>query len=174
MLPWSIYLSPKWPLDESHVFRYIRSICEKTVEILVILSIQWTGIRKSGIGAFQQHQNESPQLHHFPLICGVENVKLREKSDFAHSNDKTLPQSFPINNFQRQSDSCKCLEGNREKIWCILQLLTTISVHFLATALYSRNGCIDSHVWWYTVEKHIKYSLIGGKFFAQRRNMHPI
>jgi len=78
----------------------------------------------------------------------------------------------PINNFQRQSSSSKCFEGNREQCSKFYPFHDDLSAS-LAMALCSnfRNWCIDLHRLCNTPLESLFNGLIGGKFTSSRGAM---
>jgi len=80
----------------------------------------------------------------------------------------------PINNFQRQSCSSNCLEGNRENIFEIdayLRFLQRIQcrpsqMRYVPSAVYVRNGCIFLCVFGYTPLESLLNGLSGYIYFS--------
>jgi len=58
----------------------------------------------------------TPKLAHQLALVWVEDMKTREQSDLPLSNYPVCCEVFPINNFQQQSYSYRCLEEKCETI----------------------------------------------------------
>jgi len=120
-------------------------------------------IRKSGMSDIKIEPPTSPSPH-----LEVESVKNANRILHFQMITLSCKVFFPINNFQRQSCSSKCLEGNRENIfeathkYVLLRFPCTPRYGAMFQTLYFRNGCIGLHVR-YTVEK-----LIGGTFISRK------
>jgi len=118
---WPIYLAPKKPSDENHIYCYIRSICDKQLE----LSKYFQGrVLANRVWVSNDNKMRPSNLNlHFQII-------------------KLCYKVVSINNFLRQSCSSKCLEGNRENISKSLYIYPMYRPTHLAVTLCSKR-CIS-------------------------------
>jgi len=139
MWPWVIYLTPKWPLRRKSLtnHKWTSQFVRKPLKILK--SLQETGIRKSE-RPFQRYHNEPPNFSSTPQLRTRTKRKNIWFSTFKWYNSATKL----FKNFERQSSSYKCLEGNSKKFFEIDVYLTIIHRFHapLAMALCSKR-CIS-------------------------------
>jgi len=113
--PCPIYLAPKWTSNENHVFSlYSVNLWINCSRYQYIFNGQVLG---NPVWAFQYEPPASLALF------GGRNMKKGKKTDFHIQMIKLCYKVVPIYNFQQQSCSSKCLEGNREidAYLCFLQ-----------------------------------------------------
>jgi len=104
-----------------------------------------------GYGLFNDTKM-SPQLYSSPSF-GVEIMKKREKLIFFFQMIKLCCKVVSINNFQPQSYSSKCLEGNREQISKSVHIYafyidfsTSSRYGAMFQALYVRKYCLGLYL----------------------------